>query len=422
MRIKSPKIFDKYSDFSRKNAIFVGEKIEFNMHFIDLSISQPLVAKLESQGILAPTMIQQLVIPAVLRDESVVAKSQTGSGKTLAYLLPLIQMLGHEGKVDCGARVLILVPTRELVQQICRVCEWLTCDSNTRCVAIYGGVGYDTQHEAMGQNPDVLVATPGRLQDLIEQGKVSLASVKRVVFDEVDQMVDMGFRDPIMTLTALCVARQQTLCFSATLPVEVTQMLNSIAGVYDVVEDKSQPLAAQQINQSAYFVEQSFMGALLLHLMRMCAPNRTIVFCRSRKMADSLNKLLLESKFSSEAIHSDRSQAAREYILQRFKDGETKVLVATDLLARGIDVMEVSHVFNFGLPQNPEQYIHRIGRTGRAGHVGEAISLLCPDEQKLLGETCAMMRQAIPVMMSHPYMTPAVTLALSGEKSRKKRR
>lgn len=344
-------------------------------------------------------------------------RSQTGSGKTLAYLLPMIHKIIGSG--DASERLLVLVPTRELALQVGRVCRQY---SAFNVAVVYGGVEYDPQIESLLSSPKIVVATPGRLQDLVEQGVGGLSEFSNFILDEVDQMVDMGFRDAIMELAKLRAGECQTLCFSATLPDGVQEILEGVSHGMSVVSCETQPLVAQKITQSGFYVEQSMMDQLLLHLMRSKSPKKSIVFCRSKKMADRLTSILKESSIAAEAIHSDRSQAAREHILRRFVEGETTTLVATDLMARGIDVDGVSHVFNYGLPQNPEQYIHRIGRTGRAGAVGEAISLLCPDEKKVLDATCALMRQPIPITTQHPYMSSNITLALQGIAPRKKSR
>ncbi len=385
------------------------------MGFRDLGLDTSLIEKLQSVDILLPTEVQRLAIPKIMNGEDVVVHSQTGSGKTLAYLLPMIDKITKSQ----GAKLLVLVPTRELAQQVGRV---LSCYSTISFSVIYGGVEYNSQIESLSQSPNVIIATPGRLQDLISQGEVNLDGVDNFVLDEVDQMVDMGFHDAIMELAQFRGVGCQTMCFSATLPDGVSDILNTISSNISLVSCESQPLAAQKITQSGYYVEQSMMDQLLIHLIRSKSPAKSIVFCRSKKMADRLTYIIKESNIVAEAIHSDRSQAAREHILKRFVAGETSILVATDLMARGIDVDGVTHVFNYGLPQNPELYIHRIGRTGRAGASGEAISLLCPDEKKLLDATCALMRQSILISTSHPYMTPAVTLALQGIAPRKKTR
>ncbi len=387
------------------------------MSFKDLGLNISLVERLNSDGILEPTEVQRLIIPRVLQGEDIVVRSQTGSGKTLAYLLPMIHKIIGSG--DASERLLVLVPTRELALQVGRVCRQY---SAFNVAVVYGGVEYDPQIESLLSSPKIVVATPGRLQDLVEQGVGGLSEFPNFILDEVDQMVDMGFRDAIMELAKLRAGECQTLCFSATLPDGVQEILEGVSHGMSVVSCETQPLVAQKITQSGFYVEQSMMDQLLLHLMRSKSPKKSIVFCRSKKMADRLTSILKESSIAAEAIHSDRSQAAREHILRRFVEGETTTLVATDLMARGIDVDGVSHVFNYGLPQNPEQYIHRIGRTGRAGAVGEAISLLCPDEKKVLDATCALMRQPIPITTQHPYMSSNITLALQGIAPRKKSR
>ncbi len=367
--------------------------------FESLGVDVGLCDALRGQGIVEPTSVQDVAIPMVLRGDDLVVRSQTGSGKSLAYVLPIVQGDGV---------ALVLVPTRELVRQVGGVFEGLGCG----VAMIYGGVDYEPQREVLASGVRVVVATPGRLLDLMEQDVTALEGLRYFVLDEVDEMVGMGFRDPIITLARRREESTQTLCFTATLGDDVRSTIEDVVGSVEVVEDKSRALAAQKIVQRAYYVENSMMDQLLLHLLRQKSPARSILFCRSRKMADRLTVVLKDSGFSAEAIHSDRSQAARDHIMRRFAEGETRLLVATDLVARGIDIEGVTHVFNFGLPLTPDQYVHRIGRTGRAGAEGEAITLLCPDEQKKLSQTCATMRQNIVVEMSHPYMTPAVTRAL----------
>ncbi len=384
--------------------------------FGELDIAKSIVERLESRGITSPTKVQSETIPRVLTGESLAVKSQTGSGKSLAYIVPLLQMLGERGEGANGANatavaeVLVLLPTRELVQQVAR--EFARC-GDVAVAAIYGGVDYEAQRALLRLNPRVVVSTVGRLLDLLEQGLLGLDGVGWLVLDEADQMVDMGFRDDVVRLARLCVNARQRLCFSATLSDEVRAMLSDVVGEYSLVEDLSQPLAAQSIRQVAYFVESALRDQLLLHLIRSLKPSRAIIFCRSRGMADRVTELVKEAQMSAEVMHSQRSQAAREHTIGRFTEGETTLLVATDLIARGVHVEGVTHIFNLGLPLNPELYIHRIGRTGRAGESGVALSILQPDEIKLLSETTTLMRQPIEVVTTHPFMTPAVTQALS---------
>ncbi len=391
------------------------------IRFEELGVAPRFVETLESQSIVLPTSIQSLAIPRILSGASVVVRSQTGSGKSLSYLLPIVQML----QSDPSRRALVLLPTRELAQQVGRVVESLGAGFGV--ATIYGGVEYAAQREALVGSPQIVVATPGRLEDLLELGVADLLlGVDIFVLDEVDQMVDLGFREAITRLAALRSEFAQSICVTATFGDGVGEVVEAIVGAnIELVEDCEAPLAAQRIVQRAYFVEQSMMDQLLLHLLRTNSPRRAIIFCRSRKMADRLAELLRSSSFAAEAIHSERSQVAREYIFERFRVGETQYLVATDLVARGIDVEGVSHVFNFGLPQSPDQYIHRIGRTGRAGASGEAVTLLCVDERRLLASICSAMRQSVAIVDAHPYLTPAVTRALiegDSPKSKKKRR
>ncbi len=371
--------------------------------FAELGLCPDLVSLLISRGFVAPTDIQRLSIAKIISGGDFVVRSQTGSGKTLAYLLPILQQLNSS--VD--KRVLVVVPTRELALQVAAEAEMFPAFRESIAV-VYGGVDYAQQIEALNSRAKIVVATPGRLLDLVAQGVANIAGeIDFFVLDEVDQMVDMGFRDAIAEIAKYRSKSAQSLCFSATLPEGVDTLIRCIVGDYSLIECLAQSVAVQQVAQSAYFVEQSMMEHLLKYLLQKDNPERGIVFCRSKGMADKLSKQFE----GAEAFHSDRSQAAREHIMTRFRSRETTLLIATDVLARGIDVAEVTHVYNFGLPQTVEQYLHRIGRTGRAGASGTAISLLCPDEAKMLQQICANMRQSVEVVKSHPYLTPAISKA-----------
>ncbi len=368
------------------------------MSFERLGVSPNIVERLHGVGIAEPTPIQGCVIPRALNTESILARSQTGSGKTLAYLIPIIQQLNG------GRRALVLAPTRELVQQIANVCAQLC---SLRCVAIYGGVEYDAQREALSGGADIIVSTVGRLLDLLGQGVADISGVDMFVLDEVDQMVDLGFRDDILLLAECRSEGAQTLCFSATIPSEVERVVADIMpDGFSRVELPEESLAVERIEQLGYYVSRDMMDHLLIHLLSIHRSQKAIIFTRSRKMADRISLLLRDRGFHAEAMHSDRSQTAREYILGRFRAGETTLIVATDVIARGIDLDDVEVVYNYGMPLEAEQYIHRIGRTARAGRSGRAITLCEPSEKPIVDRVCKLMRRHITISVNHPYATP----------------
>ncbi len=380
------------------------------MNFGDLGVMKRLVDVMSTKRFLLPTDIQQRVIPLALEGQSLLVSSQTGSGKTLAYILPMVQLISQRD----GAHGVVLVPTRELAEQVGEVCREVCCAAGLRCAVIYGGVDYAPQIEALAESVQIVVATPGRLMDLRERGVIGFDRADYFVLDEVDQMLDLGFREAITSLSTICSSVAQKLCFSATIPDGVIEVVEGLAADAVRVEMEMQPMAVESIEQRAYFVNREMMDALLLHLLRRETPSQAVVFTRSRKMADRIAQLLCDNGISAEAMHSDRSQSARQYILDRFRRGETALLVATDVIARGIDIDSITHVFNYGLPHSAEQYIHRIGRTGRAGRCGNALSLCEVSDREMLGTICKMMRRNIPIERNHPYMTQDVGQSLDG--------
>ncbi|MFR9503911.1 MAG: DEAD/DEAH box helicase [Rikenellaceae bacterium] len=388
--------------------------------FKDLGIDEPLILKLAEMNIIEPLPIQQLVLPEALCGKSLLVGSQTGSGKTLAYLLPILQLLN--GCENRGARALILVPTRELAQQIGVVCSAIIGATNLTHSVIVGGVEYESQRLSMLNSPDIVIATSGRLLDLLEQGVAEINDLDYFILDEVDQMLDLGFKEPIMQLSTLCGVDAQILCFSATLPKDVIDIVESISPSVMRLSIEGQSISVASVEHLGYYVSFGMMDHLLLHLIRSEAAEQSIIFTRSRKMADRVVGVLQENNISAEAMHSDRSQAAREYILERFRQRETTIIVATDVIARGIDIESVTHVFNFGLPQSAEQYIHRCGRCGRVGRKGRAISLFTPEERPMVDAICRLMRRHIVIDNNHPYITTDVTLALSPSTKAKGRR
>ncbi len=370
------------------------------MRFDQLKIKDELVKNLENEGILEATQIQQDVIPKILERQNIAASSQTGSGKTIGFLLPLVQLLDQSKK----EQALILCPTRELAQQVGKVFEKLT--NKSACV-IYGGVEYKEQIEAINSDSSIIIGTAGRVLDLVQQGVLVFKNLNYFVLDEVDQMLGLGFYDSIITLSKLRSAEAQTICLSATLTKNAIELLDNITSNIIIVNKETKLRANEDIEQYGYIVEMPMMDHLLIHIIRSNKIGQGIIFTRSKKMADIVAKKLLENGLKSEAIHSDKSQAAREYILDRFKNNETSYLVATDVIARGIDIDNIEYVINYGLPLEAEQYIHRIGRTGRAGNKGVAISLSPLEEKPLLDKICILMKKNIPMQVEHPYkMSP----------------
>ncbi len=389
------------------------------MTFETLGVAPQFIAQLEAMNIVVPLPIQQCVIPSALRGESLLVSSQTGSGKTLTYLIPLVQRLVSSD--NSSAKALILAPTRELAQQIGVVCAQLCQGTSITSAVIVGGVSYQSQHDALALQPDIIIATPGRYVDLLEQGVIAKSGVEYFILDEVDQMLDLGFRETIVALAQLRSDSATSFYFSATLPADVVDMLTLLSPTLTRLSLSDEPMTVASVEHLGYYVEFEMMDRLLIHLLRTETPQQSIIFTRSRKMADRVVGVLSENGITAEAIHSDRSQVAREHIIARFRSGETSILVATDVMARGIDVDSVTHVYNFGLPQSAEQYIHRCGRAGRVGRSGKALSLFTPEEKPILDVICRLMRRHVVIDTTHPYMTPNITRALSTPSNVKKK-
>ncbi|MGL5681485.1 MAG: DEAD/DEAH box helicase [Marinifilaceae bacterium] len=392
--------------------------------------SEALKERIATIGFNTPTPVQEATIPNILLGKDVLAFSSTGSGKTAAFIIPLMDKLLNAQTLDAATQALVLVPTRELALQVAQFYNTLRGDLLAACAVIYGGVPYTEQEEQLQQTPNVIIATPGRLLDFIERGQANISSINYLVLDEVDQMLDMGFREPIYSIAEMRTKACQTICFSATQDTTTQELLIPLMHTPTIVNLLPERYELDNIDQQVYVVERAMMSQLMFHLIRKENPEQAIVFTRSRKMADLFAKELTTAGFPTEALHSDRSQAAREYILQRFRDGETRIIVATDVMARGIDIDNVSHVFNYGLPQMTELYTHRIGRTGRNGRSGIAISLCELEELNLLSAICKYLKKNIPIQLNHPFATLAVTRALMGSagpqkgkgKSKKKKR
>ncbi len=348
------------------------------MNFKQLGLQTALTQICESLGFTEPTPIQIQTIPAVLKGADVIACAETGTGKTAAFLLPLIQRL-LENKTK-GVAVLVLAPTRELATQIEAACREFA-HKKLRCVALIGGAGYKRQTENL-RGANIIVATPGRLIDFMQQGAIDFSALETLVLDEADRMLDMGFLPAIRRILESIPKKRQTLFFSATITVEVGKiakaMMNSTPQYIEVSRGGQ---TAVTIEQTAYQVSAQSKTVLLLDLLEREKFERVLVFTRTKRSADRLSHILEARSHKATRIHGDRSQSQREAALRGFKNGQMRVLVATDVAARGIDIDSVSHVINYDVPEAAEDYVHRIGRTGRAGQTGRAITLVAPGEE-----------------------------------------
>ncbi len=345
------------------------------MTFKDLGLTAALLKAIEKEGYHTPTPIQTKAIPEALQGRDILGLAQTGTGKTAAFALPILQLLDREHlKGYKHIRGLILTPTRELAAQISDSFNTYGRYVDVKHELIFGGVSQHTQTIALRNGTDVLVATPGRLLDLMNQGYVHLDHLEIFVLDEADRMLDMGFIHDIRRVIKALPEKRQTMLFSATMPPQIVKLVNSMLRQPVRIEVAPVSATADRIDQFVYFIPKKTKQALLVHLLNDYDIKRTLVFTRTKHGADKIARALKKASIQADAIHGDKSQSARQTALDRFKRGKLKVLVATDIAARGIDVEELEHVINFDLPDVAETYVHRIGRTGRAGAAGTAIS------------------------------------------------
>jgi ATP-dependent RNA helicase RhlE len=367
--------------------------------FADLNLSQPLLKALHHEGYETPTPIQARAIPDLLKGRDLLGIAQTGTGKTAAFALPILEHLSKktERPARNTCRVLVLSPTRELASQIGESFKAYGRHVRASRAIIFGGVSINNQIAIVNGGVDVVVATPGRLCDLMERKALSLSKVEILVLDEVDQMLDLGFIHDIRRITAALPKDRQNLFFSATMPKEIASLANNL--LKDPVRVEVAPVAttAERVNQAVIHVEQVNKLKVLADLLKDNAMTRTLVFTRTKHGADKVMKGLSQAGYTAAAIHGNKSQNNRERALAGFKAGKILVLVATDIAARGIDVDSVSHVINYDLPHVPESYVHRIGRTARAGAEGDAIALCNPEERSLLRDIERTIRQSVPV-------------------------
>ena len=378
------------------------------MTFQALGLKAPILAALKEQGYESPSPIQEKAIPSALAGRDVLGCAQTGTGKTCAFAAPILQRLSTSRAGGHAPRALILTPTRELAIQIAESFTAYGRHLPLRCAIIFGGVGQNPQVEALGRGVDILVATPGRLMDLYQQGFVKLDKLEIFVLDEADRMLDMGFIHDVRKILKWLPEKKQTMLFSATMPPEIAELANSLLQnpVRVAVNPVSSPVEA--IEQSVYFVDKNNKTKLLALLIRQLEVKNALVFTRTKHGANKVARDLAKAGITAAAIHGNKSQTARQQALADFKSGKVQCLVATDIAARGLDIEELSHVFNYNLPEVPETYVHRIGRTGRAGRAGVAVSFCDYGEKPLLKDIEKLLGRPLPVVEDHPY--PMVVL------------
>ncbi len=376
------------------------------MTFKELNLSAPLLRAVQEAGYETPSPIQAAAIPPVLSGRDLMGCAQTGTGKTAAFALPMLDRLTANAPRRKGAiRALILTPTRELALQIGESFDAYDKYLKLRSTVIFGGVGQAPQVEALKKGVDILIACPGRLNDLIGQGFINLSNLEIFVLDEADRMLDMGFVHDVKKVIAKLPGERQNLMFSATMPTEIEQLAAGILRKPAFVKVDPVSSTVDRIQQSLYHVEKGNKKFLLPWLIKNLQPPvvNALVFSRTKHGADKIAKDLTKQGIPAAAIHGNKSQTARVTALENFKAGKTKVLVATDIAARGIDISELSHVFNYDLPEVPETYVHRIGRTARAGADGTAVSFCAPEEQEYLAGIEKLNRRKIPVVSGHPW-------------------
>jgi ATP-dependent RNA helicase RhlE len=366
--------------------------------FRALGLSRAVVRALIGEGYTTPTPIQAQVIPHALAGRDILGCAPTGTGKTAAFVLPMLEALAASDR-NGSIRALVVTPTRELAAQIAERVSVYGRHQGVRYAVVYGGVGQHGQEVALRRSPDVLIATPGRLLDLMQQGLVRLERVTNLVLDEADRMLDMGFVHDVRRICSAIPGRRQTLLFSATIPADIQALANGMLVDPARVTVAPEVTTAEKVSQSVVFVARHEKRAVLERMLRRAGVERALVFTRTKHGANRLSEQLARSGIESAAIHGNKSQGARERALEGFRRGAIRVLVATDVAARGIDVDGVSHVFNFDLPNVAESYVHRIGRTGRAGAAGSAVSLCDPEgERNLLRDIERLIRQRLPVV------------------------
>ncbi len=376
------------------------------MTFEQLGLTDELLKAVTGQGYITPTPVQQKAIPLILEGRDVLAGAQTGTGKTASFTLPLLQRLAENSdphQKPRRVRALILVPTRELAAQVYESVITYGKYLPLHVEAVVGGASIGVQTRQLRRGCDIVVATPGRLIDHVQQRNINLSNVEILVLDEADRMLDMGFMPDVRQIMSLLPKQRQSLLFSATVPNAIKSLAASVLNNPVEVEVAKQNATADNVSERVYGINREYKRELLSYLIGSNNWRQVLVFVRTKHGADRLEKQLIEDGIRTAALHGDKTQGARNKALEYFKTGKVSVLVATDIAARGLDIEELPHVVNFDLPQVPEDYIHRIGRTGRAGSSGEAISLVCPEEAWMLAEIEKLLKRQIPRVADTGY-------------------
>ncbi|RDV16267.1 ATP-dependent helicase [Pontibacter diazotrophicus] len=396
------------------------------MTFENLNLIEPILKALKTEGYTQPTPIQEKSIPLILQKRDLLGCAQTGTGKTAAFSIPILQLLSeNKAQQDRGPRkirAMILTPTRELALQIADSLTSYGRHTGLKNTVIFGGVSQRAQTDALRAGVDILVATPGRLLDLMAQKYVHLNNIEMFVLDEADRMLDMGFVNDVRKVLKVLPEKKQSLFFSATMAPEILKLANTILVDPAQVEVTPVSSTANTIKQAVYYVKKSDKKNLLLHLLKDGEIDRALVFTRTKHGADRVAKDMSKAGVQAEAIHGNKSQNARVRALDNFKKSQTRVLVATDIAARGIDVDDLSHVINYELPNEPETYVHRIGRTGRAGASGVALSFCDAEETSYLVSIQKLISKSVPVIDNHPYPMTAKDFAEAASTVAQKKR
>lgn len=399
------------------------------MTFTDLNLIKPILRALAEKGYDQPTSIQEQAIPYIIQNHDILGCAQTGTGKTAAFALPIIQkiqLLKNQQKYHSGILALILSPTRELALQIDDNIRWYAKHTSIRHTVIFGGVNQNRQVQKLRGGVDILTATPGRLLDLTEQGFIDLSNIKIFVLDEADRMLDMGFINDIQKIIRLIPKKRQSLFFSATVPDSILQLSKSILTEPKRIDISPENKTADTVQQYIYYTNRNSKNDLLLHILEDDDKDQVLLFSRTKHGADRITRKLSQHQIKAAAIHGDRSQGQRQKALKDFKSGKVRVLVATDIASRGIDIDKLKYVINYDIPLESETYVHRIGRSGRAGEEGIAISISEPEENILVREIENLIQQRIEVVGDNPYpqtdkpMTAAERKEFNKEKARRK--